>query len=249
VPTKVHLWHDKTTLMKVVEGGERWTYAWTRSMNNSMHFESLESQDLYRLKPDSRMAREFEDSVKEVVKAEPQYAVPFSKAMAMTWLADLTRHTVYDNGMNAYAQKVVDALYQANYKVLAAVLREVADLPTFHVKGLAGAEIKERVALFVGFLEWYSQEAKKDYSLYKMNVKKAMNIGISVTTGRPWNARAALDSLFYNPKRSPAQTEALMKKAWTEGLKRTDPMPEPKRRGFAFLDELWDDEPAFALAE
>lgn len=230
VPTKVHLWHDKTTMMKVIEKGIPWTYAWTRSLNDSMHFESMESQDMYRMRPGSRLAKDFEESIKAVVKAEPQYALPFSKAVVMSWLTQFTQHTYYDSGMPGYADRIIDALGKANYQTVSAVLAEIVQLPTKHINGIAGTDIKERVARFVDFLSWYAQQARKDASLYRMTYRKAVNIGVSLAADNALGLRIALETIYYNPSRGDAKTAELLKKAWTEGLKMTIPLPQPKAR-------------------
>ncbi|MFI5360722.1 MAG: hypothetical protein ACHQ49_02030 [Elusimicrobiota bacterium] len=233
-PTNVHLWHDKTTMMKVRERNpktgqmEAWTYVWTRSLNDSGHYQSLESQDMYRMRPDSALAKSFEDSIKEVVKAEPQYAVDMDKAIVATVLAHMTRHTPYDAGMLEHAANAIAALVKEDYRAVGAVLTEIAGAPTKNVKSFDAAEIEARVAQFVAFLEWYRDESAKDASWNKMTYRKAINVGVALASNNPWGMRGALDILFYSSRRAKDQNEQLMKRAWTEGLKMAAPYPEPK---------------------
>ena len=235
-PIHVHLLHDKTHLMKTTEldpaSGQRrsWTYAFTRSFNLSNHYQSMESQDMYRMLPDSRLAKEFEDSIKEVVKAEPQYYIPLDLAIAMSWLAHFTHHTIYDTGLMDLAQKVADSLSHQNYQEVGSLIAQIAGLPTKHIKGLVDSSaVTTRSEQFISFLNWYAKEVQADRSLNKMTVRKAVNIGVALATQNAWNMRTALDIVYWVANRDEELTLKLMRRAWAEGLKMDIPFPESKK--------------------
>lgn len=232
-PTKVHLWHDKTTIMEMEElneqtgQAEEWTYAWTRSLNNSGHFQSLESQDMYRLKPTSRLAQDFKDRIEKVAAAESQYVIKLDKAIAMSVLAHFTGHTIYDEGMLGYAEQLIDALTHMNVPTVKSIVERVMGIPTKNVNEPDAASVAERIGRFTGFLEWYANERRADKSLNFMTYRKALNIMVGVATDNDWNMRTALDVLYWRFDNK-EQLEALMRKAWTDGLRMTRPFPEPK---------------------
>ena len=209
---------------------KNWTYIFTGSFKNSAHFQSLERQDMYRLLPDSRLAKEFEDSIKEVVKAEPEYAVDLDQAVVAVWLGHFTHHLAQDNGMLSYAAKMIDALTQRNYSLVESVLSEIAALPSKSTRAITGAPIKERISKFITFLNWYEQRSQQDRTLYPMTYRKAVNIGVGIMLQNPWGLRSALDFLYFNPQRSPDQTLALMREAWKDGLEMDVPFPESQGR-------------------
>lgn len=229
-PTKVHLWHDKTTIIKTKEAGKEWTYAWTRSLNNSGHFQSMESQDMYRLLPGSKTAQDMEDSIKKVAEAEPMYAIDLDKAIVAMALSHLTHHTPYDNGIQDLAARLISPAVHDNPAAVKAVLDEVLALPTKHAKAVDGAAVKEKVGTFLGFLQYYHDLKAKDPSVNELTYRKAINVAISIVENRPWAMRTSLDLLFWKPGQTPEQQERLMKDAWANGLKRTDPFPTPGAR-------------------
>ncbi|MEK7390249.1 MAG: hypothetical protein AAB036_11190 [Elusimicrobiota bacterium] len=243
-PTGIHLWHDKTTLMKVLEkdpvsGQMRpWTYAWTRSLNNSGHYQSQESQDMYRMLPDSRLAKEFEDSIKEVARAEPQYALPLSKAVAMVVLANMTQHTAYDNKMPDYVDRVINALSSQDYPTVETLLKEIIALPTINVSGVRflstrAGDLAERVERFVGFLSWHKEQMAQDPTLREISYRRALNIAVGLSANNFWGLRTALDIIYYNGDRSEDETLELLKAAWVDGLKMSEPFPESKKESVA----------------
>jgi hypothetical protein len=200
-------------------------------LNNSGHYQSFESQEELQMLPDSRLAKEFEDSVKETAKAEGQYVLPLDKVIAMFALAHASHHTIYDQGLAEIADKLIAALTKAGYDVVGDLLNQALALPTKHAKGVQdAAKVKDRIGKFVGFLAWYQQQRAADKSLNFMTYRKAINVLVGLTTGSAWNMRTALDVLFWGPNRGPEAMEALMRKAWTEGLKLDIPYPEPKPR-------------------
>ncbi|MBI3552690.1 MAG: hypothetical protein HY077_09225 [Elusimicrobia bacterium] len=231
-PTTVHLWHDKTSMMKTEEDDasgatHHWTYAWTRSLNNSNHFQSLESQDEYRMLADSKLAKQFEDSIKKVVENEPKWAIDLDKAIVIEVLAQITHHTRYDEGMLGYAEKTIDALIKKNYSVVENLITEIIALPTKHVRAVNGDEVKKRVGEFIAFMNKYDEESKKDRSLNEMTYRKAINVAVGLIGGG-WNLRTALDIIFWGPHRSDADLEKIMRTAWTDWLHMDTPFPEPK---------------------
>ncbi|MBI3547580.1 MAG: hypothetical protein HY078_00870 [Elusimicrobia bacterium] len=234
-PTHIHLWHDKTFIIGVseLEGGRmtEWTYAWTRSMNTSARHQNIESQDMYRLRPDSRFAKELVDSVKEVVKAEPQYALELNRVVVASWLASFTEHTIYDHGILEATPKVIEQLTRKDYRGLRESLSKAAELPTRNAKAVDASQVPARIERFVRFLEWYEAETKKTPSLYAMTYRKAVNVGVGLASENAWGLKTALEILFYNPKLSREQIQALAQKAWTEGLRMEAPFPGTNRRG------------------
>jgi hypothetical protein len=235
-PSGIHLWHDKTNIFKVQEKDPKtgkmnsWTYVFTGSFNNSAHFQSLERQDMYRLSPDSRLAKEFEDSIKKVVKAEPKNAVDLDQAVVAVWLGQFTHHLAQDDGMLGYAAKMIDALGKRNYALVESVFSEIMALPSKSTRTIAGEPIKERVTQLITFLNWYEAQSKQDRTIRPMTYRNAVNIGVGIMLQSPWGMRSALDLIYFDPKHSPDQTLALMKKAWKDGLKMDAPFPESQGR-------------------
>ena len=229
-----HLWHDKTTIVKTQEldsATGKWvayTYVFTGSFNGSNHFESFESQRMYRFLTGSPKAAEIEDSIKSTVKAEPEYAIPLAKEIVRTWLSQLTLHTPYDIDIHTHVDAVIDAFSKQDFSGVESILKEILEKPS---KAREAGETKldaarARIAQFVKFLNWNAKEAAHDLSQNKMTFRKAVNIGEALVTGDALNMRLALDILYYNPQRPNSQTVALMEKAWTQGLELGKPFPK-----------------------
>ncbi|MBI5200808.1 MAG: hypothetical protein HY925_04395 [Elusimicrobia bacterium] len=229
-PSRVHLWHDKTTVIKTVErdaaGKEtRWVDAFTRSLNNSGHFQSLESQDWYHLTAVSKLAMHFEDSIIKVAENEPEYAKEFDVAVVMSVLAHTTGHTIYDEGMYEQAKALTASLTDRDYTAVAAVMEVVMGLPTKNIKPVDMDAVRDGVARYVNFLYWYDQKAKEDRSLNRMSYRKALNIGLGMAGKSPYGLRTALNILFWKPNQDEAELNKLMREAWKKGLKMPTSFP------------------------
>ena len=146
----------------------------------------------------------------------------------MTWLADFTHHTLYDDGMQDQATSILAALTKQNYSALRISLTAVAQMPTKHIQAVDGAAVAARIERYVGFLNWYAAQVGSDRSLYPINYHDAVVIGVAVATGNAYSIHDAIDPLYYSRDRAPEEILRLMKLAWTEGLKMTEPYPEPK---------------------
>ena len=229
-PSRVHLWHDKTTVIKTLErdadGKEsRWVEAFTRSLNNSGHFQSLESQDWYHMRAQSKLAKQFEDSIIKVADNEPEFAIPFDVGVVMSVLAHTTRHTLYDEGMKEQAMALTTALTDRDYTAVAAIMEAVIQLPTKNIKPFDIDAVRDGVARYVGFLNWYAERSKEDRSLNPMTYRKALNIGIGMAGKSPYGLRTALNILFWSPRLEEADLNKLMREAWKKGLKMDTPFP------------------------
>lgn len=86
-PVARHLWHDKTTIISVVENGEKWTYIFTGSLNASSASRNAESQILLKMKTNSPWVSAFKKSIKGIKTAEKEYLTPLKTGVFRSWVA------------------------------------------------------------------------------------------------------------------------------------------------------------------
>ena len=243
-PAGIHLWHDKTTLIKTTEVNPRtgkkvpYVYVFTRTLNDSNHYENLESQVMIKMLASAPLAQEIENSIKLTAQSEPQYALSLPVAIARDFLARFAGRSAYDIAP-AKAQSFFGALAKADYGEVASLMSslvpnirkplvrdvqnprplEVLDaVPAARGRG-SKSSAKTNIARFTGFLNWYAQQRRRNAALGPMTYEKAMNVGTALLGSNAWHMANALEILYYNSRLSQQKMDVLMRQAWTQGLK------------------------------
>ncbi|MHB2026009.1 MAG: phospholipase D-like domain-containing protein [Elusimicrobiota bacterium] len=213
-PAGIHLWHDKTTLIKTTETNPRtgkpvdYAYVFTRTLNDSNHYENLESQVMIKMLASAPLAQEIENSIKLTVQSEPQYALDLTTAIVRDFIGRFTGRSAYDVDPKD-AQGLMSSLTQCDYRAVSAMLSPAG----------GSSAIKSNAKRLIAFLNWYAGERKKDKTLNSLGYHDAVNIGVGLSQKNPTHMAAALELLYYNHKNSQARQQTLMRKAWTQGLK------------------------------
>ncbi|MDE1976178.1 MAG: hypothetical protein KGI84_02830, partial [Elusimicrobia bacterium] len=235
-PTGIHLWHDKTTLVKATEVNPRtgqkvpYVYVFTRTLNDSNHYENLESQVMIKMLASSPLAQEIENSIKLTAQSEPQYAVSLPVAIARDFLGRYAVRSSYDVAP-AKAQSFLDALSKADYAAASSVMTGLL-APAARGRGKAPKSgAGANIARFVTFLNWYAQQRRKNSALGPMTYEKAINVGTALLGGSGQRVADALEILYYNSRLSPQEMQTLMRKAWTQGLKMKGRFPAQNIQG------------------
>ncbi|HVC09943.1 MAG TPA: hypothetical protein VNH15_08405 [Elusimicrobiota bacterium] len=220
-PAGIHLWHDKTTLIKTTEVNPRtgqkvpYVYVFTRTLNDSNHYENLESQVMIKMLASAPLAQEIENSIKLTAQSEPQYALSLPVAIARDFLARFAGRSAYDVDP-AKAQSFLGALAKADYGAVASL---ISGLAAPAARGRGGKTSKALIARFTGFLNWYAQQRRRNADLGSMTYEKAMNVGTALLGSNAQHMADALEILYYNSRLSPQKMDVLMRQAWTQGLK------------------------------
>ncbi|HVA67496.1 MAG TPA: hypothetical protein VNK24_11335 [Elusimicrobiota bacterium] len=242
-PAGIHLWHDKTTLVKTAEVNPRtgkkvpYVYVFTRTLNDSNHYENLESQVMIKMLASAPLAQEIENSIKLTAQSEPQYALSLPVAIARDFLARFTGRSAYDIAP-AKAQNLLGALAKADYGAVASLMSGLApNIRKPQVRGVqnqrppevldaapaargpGSKSSKALIARFADFLNWYAQQRRRNADLGPMTYQKAMNVGTALLGSNAWHMADALEILYYNSRLGPQKMDALMRKAWTQGLR------------------------------
>jgi hypothetical protein len=218
-PTDQHLWHDKTTMVKVIENGVRWTYIFTGSLNNSSHFANAENQLMTKILSGSALAQFFEASIKGTVALEPGFAVPMDKAMIRVAVADLIGHEVLEISLASLDMLFAAANNSDIDGFLKLVTLEASKKTRIVAKDRVGAaDLATRLKRFKTFMDWYLGELKAEGSKYKASIYDYVDVVMLITSKNifPGTVRSTLETILYNPTlaQDPVKLEALVKTAW-----------------------------------
>ena len=230
-PLARHLWHDKTTLLLVEEGGKQWYYLFTGSLNNSNHVDNAELQFMFRLPADSALAKAVIDSIELTVAKEKDYAKPLAFGLLRDAIA-----TVAGLSPLHVSPEIIDAITKAvaakNPTDAAAMFAELVK----HGTELIGEKFlpkkaTERFALFMTFLNWYDGERDAHKIASPMNARKLVALGAILATP---NMKASTimsllsHEILWEPNVLPAELNRRLHEAWKVlGIERALPSSAP----------------------
>jgi len=217
-PTARHVWHDKTTVVLVKEKGVQKGYVFTGSFNCSGNFHNAERQTMFVLRETSPLLKATIDSIINVVRDEPDYALPLPDAVMRNGVAALIGHSDLEIPL-ASNRLVVSHLRAKDFNRVENEIRRLAAIPTTLAKKVPDGVVDERISAFRRFLDWHGEEMPHVYLGDKdVGLRKLINIAVILATPEmaPRQARDALRSALWDV-RAPDDEELRAKrveKAW-----------------------------------
>lgn len=232
-PLARHLWHDKTSMVYVVEDGVRWAYVLTGSLNNSNHFENAEMQVLYRFRADSPWPKAFRDSILKVAEKEGEHALPMESQVLRGVVARLIGHSPLEVTLESL-RVIQEAFKSRNLKGQGEELRKLSGKTTTLEKGkLAPEAMEENIQRILGFIEWYNTKMlAAGLKKFPLSLQKAAALATVVASPemKPYEARSALDFVFWEPDLPGPKLEKQIEQAWKAlGLKGVPPRARPPK--------------------
>lgn len=155
-PSSRYLLHDKSASIRVSEYGEAHGYFASGSENLSGHFDNAEEQVLYYLRGDSWLMSEYQNSVVDFIKRNPEHAVAFDIGIIRQIAADLTGHTENEIPTNI-AKRIRRSLYKGDVDGITRALLDASILSSDLATRPTANEIKQTVSRIGGFMRWYYQ--------------------------------------------------------------------------------------------
>lgn len=216
-PLARHLWHDKTTVLLVEEGGKEWYHLFTGSLNASNHVDNAELQFMFRLPADSTWAKAVIDSIELTAAKEKEYAVPMEFGVlrgAIASVAGLSPLYVRPETVDA----VIKAATAKDPGDAAAKFAELIDYGTKLVGDkFLPKQAAERFARLLGFVNWYRAERDERRINSPLNVRKLVALATVVANPgmKAFTLKSALNQALWEPGVSDAELERRLKSAWT----------------------------------
>lgn len=222
-PVARYLWHDKTGILRgVLPNGQRRAVIRTGSFNHSNHKESAEDQRLINVAEDSWIHQAVRESIFEVIKNEPQFAIPYLEAIHLTTLAKFLGHSPLEVDRKS-VEKISDHIRFGEFKEATKLFKDIAKRETSLLDKVELKEMEKRIDDFEKFLEFHKETFPDQYgergnpnkspSFY---LRKILNIaGIASKksmqdTTRAWGLRGVL----WSPRTDPSVVEERAKTAW-----------------------------------
>lgn len=201
-PTHSWVWHDKTTYIEVVEGGQRYVYIFTRSFNCSGNFHNAEQQIMMRVKADSPVALAVKWSIKGVVAQETEFAVEMPKGIFRMGIADLLGYNDIEIPVAAISQ-ILDHVNYRRFAEVDRILRSILVKPSALDRRLDAETINVRIQRFLAFLDWHAGQFPHYYKTSRpIALRKLLSIAIILAAPemKPTQAKAALRSAMWDNK-------------------------------------------------
>ncbi|MBI4347593.1 MAG: hypothetical protein HY553_12110 [Elusimicrobia bacterium] len=165
-PLARHLWHDKTTIVYVVENGVRWAYVFTGSFNNSNNFHSAELQIMGRFRADSPMVAAIRDSIVKTAESERDHAVWLDRALLRHTLARLIGHSPLEISL-AGLRAITDAM-KGDVSGVGRELTKALAAGTSLVQDTIAPELaRANIARFMELLNWYGGAKKPPLNMQR----------------------------------------------------------------------------------
>ena len=247
-PTEREVWHDKTTLVSVNEGGRRWTYVFTGSFNASNKADNAELQFMFRFPTESHWVKAIEDSIVKTVDRQKDYVLPLSIGLVRDSIAAVA-------GMSPLYVPVAaaHALIKAAQTRDASALEPQLQAMIEEASRVLGAAFQPRRAVLrfktlLNFMAWFHSEREQGRMNYPLTVQKLVAIATVVGNLKggmtTYSIKSQLNKALWDPTADKDEMERRVARAW-DVLGIEAPMPSRAAKwGGAQKDPRQIQEPA-----
>jgi hypothetical protein len=210
-PTARHVWHDKTSTLKLQKPtGEKLWLLFTGSFNLSNNSANAESQSEISLREGSWLFEATELSVRRVALSQPQWAVPAIRASIRNALANVFGLTDLEVPL-VTAEKLEKASLERKFDVVRELLIEVSKIETSQSKKISQEIRTARLQQFLKFFAWYENRVPKAYGS-ETKLRHFLNIAhiLGLAQARHYEKAMLIDRLLWRPGISKAEMNQLI---------------------------------------
>ena len=159
-PLDRELWHDKTmaiftktTFATKILNGLKKVFLYTGSFNLSNNVVNAENQLELQLPENSWIVRGTEYSIRQTIKQNPKYAIPYLDALLRNSMAKAFRLGVLDIQLSDVAA-LAEAVRSSDTNAIRQALIKIGDSPT-HMRGaLSKDEMQSRIDSLTDIMDW-----------------------------------------------------------------------------------------------
>jgi len=263
-PDKAHmqkkLQHNKTSVVFVTENGKKWGYVFFGSFNLSSRYQNSEFQMMLKVPAESFIAQHAVWDYENILKTQPQYAIPMGKAVVRNFLAAYTNQADLTISL-AEVGRAEQAILKRDYAALFALVREIYARPSTMERRISPSDLENRIRKMENYLEWYHNTLPpSDLSDYYRLKKFVSLMFVSTKTSEieGWTLERAVRGALWRPNVDQALLDNAVAETWTRLEFPGEPYFQVRRRrdeetaktlpalsvGMAWIFD-WDDNIAF----
>lgn len=168
-PEERHVWHDKTTLFLLKEGG---AYIFSGSFNASGNYKNAEIQARFATSDTSWLVSGVRHSIDAVIEKEQGvWAISAYEATVRNSLAALTGHTDLEVPIDV-VRDLIEAFRNREYDKVSEAILKMLSIESELDKKLSRSEVKFRIDSFLTFYRWYLKSADGEKSFADWRLRR-----------------------------------------------------------------------------
>jgi len=179
-PSARHVWHDKTTLIDFSdhEGGKK-TALFTGSFNLSNNSANSEFQVQMDLPRDSWIREAVRQSIQEVVKSEPQWAIPNVEASLRNTMGLVFGVTDIEVPMELN-KALAEATRKRDFQKMRELIKKISEIKTKLFSRLEPEEKQKRLDQFFSLINWFEKHIPASNSHLDTRIQKLISASLVI---------------------------------------------------------------------